>query len=1345
MPDGIRERNNMRIQAKQKWISLLCLLLAAAMLLLTACGGTGDNGGEGGGSQGGGGNQGGGNQGGGDTPAGTWTVSFTGEGVTAQPQTVNNGATAIRPKDPVHAGYRFVGWYVDGSDVPYDFTKPVTGNLTLVARWEATGEAGTEENPILITTAEDLMDFQDKLNHPDEDDNRKYLTAWYRLDADIDMAGKAWTGAGKITVLNEGEEDQETLYGFSGVFDGNGHTIRNLTINRGLRSTVYYMGLFEATYRATVQDLTLENISYTIISGGDNASIGACVGGVAGYADLSNFLGVRVTGEISVSLCASNTAYIGGIAGLYSASSSDTAYMTYVENCSSDVEMKNAAFDDGEKSVMESSVVSGGIIGYLSHYNCATAVLNCTAAGKVVGGGYAGGIIGYISGSYVSVINCANYASVRTLSATATYTGGIVGYSVGDNVLMDSYSVGQITGVKAKAGGQYKSYAGGILGYGTADDWDVTYSAGTAVVNCYYTDDVRMFDIKNQAGTAKDKDFRFTPDFVTETLHWEDSSMVFGEGDVATPGALSFGAKTYQLILKNGSEENRIDKQYQDGAFELIGEPEALRNNGSSLFFDWEHEGGVRYRFYVPVVKNMTLTARFEDSEAIAGVYTGSGTLYETKDAGALVLNRDGTLQWINGSVTTGSYTWDGYHILMMLNNNTGDVSGTFQDGTIRFLIDAGMSGEVAYTFQPGELTFVGEYFSPDGDSLSFAGEEKVTFRSEAVLDGRDITGTFAYDEETQVLVFNGFSDYFSSATAVRNADGSLTLHFVSKGDKGKNLDGVRFAVPTDTDHTGKPYVGKYNAPYISMDSSGLVTQSPYTIEFRADGTVVYQGLFSPEVGNYYVFHDGTYIVFSLSGYTSYLHYHAEYGVITGRFSRGMYSKAQVVFTPVADGDQIILPMGSETTKLIVTDRARYLVDGSTYVFDAAVTADSFADRARVTVQGVDYLVVDCYSKDRNDVFVKRGSKLVRIGAEEGTYTLGDVGLILDGIGGVTGDKTGRYWAYEDGSVVLLLDDDTLVAFRFAAAKSAGGKITALAGDGHQGIWYQDKELRDENDQPYLFRHYKKLVIDGIGHIAVLYYNSNSESYTFNWGGTVWSDYRETATGLYVEFNSSQKINFLFYYGGQLAYAKCDGPFNKEAFCKDGYTGSMEPATLPAGVDGKYTGVNASGDSVVFNLTGDLTGSYNGVPFHALYDGETHVSFVLDGVQYVFDTRTLIITCGSERIQLTRAGAVTEVIPARMCGTFSGTWEGGMNGGTRTVVIESGGRITYFGTIVFEHVTYDAEKGILSATTEQGDSTYILTLTWNAEKQSYTGKVEYKNEDFGDSTSNCSDLIRQSD
>jgi uncharacterized repeat protein (TIGR02543 family) len=65
------------------------------------------------------------------------TVTFYTDGGSGVPaQTVTSGGTATLPPDPTKNGYTFGNWYGDeGLTELYNFSAPVTGNITLFAKW----------------------------------------------------------------------------------------------------------------------------------------------------------------------------------------------------------------------------------------------------------------------------------------------------------------------------------------------------------------------------------------------------------------------------------------------------------------------------------------------------------------------------------------------------------------------------------------------------------------------------------------------------------------------------------------------------------------------------------------------------------------------------------------------------------------------------------------------------------------------------------------------------------------------------------------------------------------------------------------------------------------------------------------------------------------------------------------------------------------------------------------------------------------------------------------------------------------------------------------------------------
>lgn len=72
------------------------------------------------------------------------------EGTKVAEQEIDKDGKATKPADPTRKGYTFKGWYTDNGVFvnKFDFTKPVTENVTLYAKWE-------EDKPA-VPTKEDL-------------------------------------------------------------------------------------------------------------------------------------------------------------------------------------------------------------------------------------------------------------------------------------------------------------------------------------------------------------------------------------------------------------------------------------------------------------------------------------------------------------------------------------------------------------------------------------------------------------------------------------------------------------------------------------------------------------------------------------------------------------------------------------------------------------------------------------------------------------------------------------------------------------------------------------------------------------------------------------------------------------------------------------------------------------------------------------------------------------------------------------------------------------------------------------------------------------------------------------
>ena len=186
----------------------------------------------------------------------------------------------------------------------------------------------------------------------------------YVQTADIDASGtSSWnSGAGWLTIGDDVND-------FTGTYDGKGHTITGLYVNRSARD---YVGLFGSIKGATIKNLGLVNASI----------IGAqYVGGLVGYAysNASTISNCFSTGSIS------GTASVGGLIGY----TDNNDFL--VSNCYSHCSVS------GTSSV-------GGFIGTINNQS---SISNCYSKGAVSGSTDIGGFVGTNSSSgYGVVTNC---------------------------------------------------------------------------------------------------------------------------------------------------------------------------------------------------------------------------------------------------------------------------------------------------------------------------------------------------------------------------------------------------------------------------------------------------------------------------------------------------------------------------------------------------------------------------------------------------------------------------------------------------------------------------------------------------------------------------------------------------------------------------------------------------------------------------------------------------------------------------------------------------------------------------------------------------------------------------
>lgn len=336
-------------------------------------------------------------------------------------------------------------------------------------------ETAAAPEKFVITSVGDLQAFADAVNKGDYDGKTDAVVT---LDADLDLAGIAWTPMG------------DTSHDFAGTFDGQGHTISNLTIGTAdAPITGELAGLF-GVVEGTVKNLFLDEVSvnanvgyyvgglvaYAVgpienchITKLDMDAVAPGVGGLIGYATSGNSIyGCSVSGEIAVK---SGCQGVGGFIG----SMGKNAQITYSGATVSVTAPK------------ERSTNAGGFIGRGNGERAARAIVkNCYSKGAVTGGAYAGGFTGSMAG--MDIQNC--YATGNVTDAFVEMTS----FAGTNSVAFDLDGVAR------------NCYATGTATAGTAAFLNETATARSEVVNCYYVDTNTAVATGYEKATAKSLD-----------------------------------------------------------------------------------------------------------------------------------------------------------------------------------------------------------------------------------------------------------------------------------------------------------------------------------------------------------------------------------------------------------------------------------------------------------------------------------------------------------------------------------------------------------------------------------------------------------------------------------------------------------------------------------------------------------------------------------------------------------------------------------------------------------------------------------------------------------------------
>ncbi|HCO95732.1 MAG TPA: hypothetical protein DIU00_17590 [Phycisphaerales bacterium] len=364
------------------------------------------------------------------------------------------------------------------------------------------GGTGSSDNPYLIYTALHMNTIG-----LHEDDFDKH----FELMADIDLGG---LGEKDFNIIGRSPTR------FSGVFDGNGHTISNFSC---VSTDIDYAAIFETVEGkdARIANLgmidpviNVESNELDIPTDQDDPNAGAGYGNTAGalvsyltfWASLSNCYvrGGSISGDLKVGGLVSYVEF-GTVEGCYS-----TAEVSGKKEIGglAGHNLWGEITDCHTNSNVTGEDYAGGLVGF----NDDSKIENCSATGDVTGGSTVGGFVGHNRGEILSshstgqisgiydvgglagrnggtITNCYSTGS----AAGQMYVGGLVGITNNRSMVENCRSTGEVTGV-TRVGGLVGRSSGTIKNcYTTGETTGEGYVGGlagilndpTTIINCY--------------------------------------------------------------------------------------------------------------------------------------------------------------------------------------------------------------------------------------------------------------------------------------------------------------------------------------------------------------------------------------------------------------------------------------------------------------------------------------------------------------------------------------------------------------------------------------------------------------------------------------------------------------------------------------------------------------------------------------------------------------------------------------------------------------------------------------------------------------------------------------------
>ena len=353
-------------------------------------------------------------------------------------------------------------------------------------------------------------------------------------DLDFDNNGNGTADAGDA-YWNDGAGWEPMELGST--FDGGGHTIANLYINRTSEDDV---GLFGSPFLGRIQEVGLISANVTgrnnvggLVGDGNGIHItdSYVTGAVSGVDSIGGLIGDSFNGRIAGGYSDAHVSGADKVGGLIGDSTSDTISASYATG---------------------STTGTGDQVGGLAGDSSSATITASYASGNVSGGGSVGGLLGDSRSSTIS----ASYATGSVIGAVDD-VGGLVGDSFATTITA-SYATGSVSGDDA---------VGGLLGDSSSDTISASYATGSvtgagddvgglvgdnfnATITASYWDTQTTGQSSSDGGDGKTTAELQSPTGYTGIFATWDMNL---DADGSNDDPWDFGTSTQYPVLKYGT------------------------------------------------------------------------------------------------------------------------------------------------------------------------------------------------------------------------------------------------------------------------------------------------------------------------------------------------------------------------------------------------------------------------------------------------------------------------------------------------------------------------------------------------------------------------------------------------------------------------------------------------------------------------------------------------------------------------------------------------------------------------------------------------------------------------